>query len=124
MVRHVPHILFGGTMQGVALQSAEFEEPARRGAAAAERRPLAAMCQRMGSGSTRSDGVWSRCFSEEGVLSGALEMKAIAAEGRWGLGQHGGNRKGDADAKPAVGGGDSAYGVWKMQPDGKRKGDA
>ena len=30
-------------MQGVALQSAEFEEPARRGAAAPERRPLAAM---------------------------------------------------------------------------------
>ena len=30
-------------MQGVALQSAEFEEPARRGVAAAERRPLAAM---------------------------------------------------------------------------------
>ena len=40
------------------------------------------------------------------------------------LGQHGGNRKGDADAKPAVGGDDSADGVWKMQPDGKRKGDA
>ena len=32
-----------GTMQGVALQSVEFEEPARRGAAAPERRPLAAM---------------------------------------------------------------------------------
>ena len=30
-------------MQGVALQSAEFEEPARRGAAAPQRRPLAAM---------------------------------------------------------------------------------
>ena len=111
-------------MQGVALQSAEFEEPARRGAAAAERRPLAAMFQQLGSGSTRSDGVWSRCFSEEGVLSDALKMNAIAAEGRWGLGQHGGNRKGDADAKPAAGGDDSADGVWKMQPHGKRKGDA
>ena len=30
-------------MQGAALQSAEFEEPARRGAAAPERRPLAAV---------------------------------------------------------------------------------
>ena len=29
-------------MQGVALQSAEFEEPAHRGAATPERRPLAA----------------------------------------------------------------------------------
>ena len=51
-------------------------------------------------------------------------MHEIAAERRWGLGQHGGNRKGDADAKPAAGGDDSADGVWKMQPDGKRKGDA
>ena len=41
-----------------------------------------------------------------------------------GIGQHGGNRKGDAAAKPAAGGDDSADGVWKMQPDGKRKGDA
>ena len=51
-----------------------------------------------------------------------VKMNAIAAERRWGLGQHGGNRKGDADAEPAAGG--SADGVWKMQPDGKRKGDA
>jgi hypothetical protein len=33
----------GGTKQGVALQSGEFDEPARRGAAAQERRPLPAM---------------------------------------------------------------------------------
>ena len=51
-------------------------------------------------------------------------MKAIAAEHRWGVCQHGGNRKGDADAKPATGGDDSADGVGKMQPDGKRIGDA
>ena len=53
-----------------------------------------------------------------------VKMNAIAAERRWGVGQHGGNRKGDADAKPAAGGDDSADVVWKMQPDGKRKGDA
>ena len=53
-----------------------------------------------------------------------LKLKAIAAERRWGVGQHGGKRKGDADAKPAAGGDDSAYGVWTMQPDGKREGDA
>ena len=52
------------------------------------------------------------------------KMNAIAAEHRWGLGQHGGDRKGDAGATPAAGGDDSADGVWKMQPDGKRKGDA
>ena len=33
-------------------------------------------------------------------------------------------KKGDADAKPAAGGDDSADGVWPMQPDGKREGDA
>ena len=53
-----------------------------------------------------------------------VTMNEIAAERRWGLGQHGGNRIGDADAKPAVRGDDSAYGVWKMQPDGKGIGDA
>ena len=43
LVRHLPHILLGGTMQGVALQSAEFEEPAPRGAAAPEPRSLVAL---------------------------------------------------------------------------------
>ena len=46
-------------------------------------------------------------------------MNAIAAERRWGLGQHGGNRKGDAVAEPAAGGDDLADEVRK--PDGKRK---
>ena len=53
-----------------------------------------------------------------------VRLNAIASERRWGIGKHGGNRKGDADATPAAGSDDSADGVSKMQPDGKRKGDA
>ena len=52
-------------------------------------------------------------------------MNAIAAQReRWGVGQHGGQRKGGAEnavAEPAAGGDDSADEVRKMQPDGKRK---
>ena len=54
-----------------------------------------------------------------------VKMNAIAAQrGRWGMGQHGGKRRGDAEnavAEPADGGDDSADEVRKMQPDVKRK---
>ena len=42
LVKHLPHMLLGGTMQGVALQSGEFDEVAHRGVATQQRRPLAA----------------------------------------------------------------------------------
>ena len=123
MVRQLPHIFVGRNDAGWRYKVRSLRNlPAA--ALQQQSAGLAAMIQQLGSGSTRSDGVWSSCFSEEGVLSDALKMNAIAAEGRWGLGQHGGNRKGDADAKPAAGVDDSADGVWKMQPHGKRKGDA
>ena len=48
-----------------------------------------------------------------------VNMNAIAAERRWGLGQRGGNRKFDVVAEPAAGGDGLADKVRK--PDGKRK---
>ena len=52
------------------------------------------------------------------------KINAIAAENRWGVHTHGGNRKCNADAKPAAGGDDSADRGSKMQPEGKMKDDA